>query len=90
MKSILMAAVMTVSVLAGSAHAVQEGGCILPKPPKPKVPPSAQSRDGKPVRYCGDEPCRPKPIIQDPQAAAPAASGGEELPECDMLPRCKR
>jgi hypothetical protein len=50
MKNILMAAVLMVSVLAGSAHAVQEGGCILPKPPKPKGPSGATQRSNDKVR----------------------------------------
>lgn len=53
MKSILMAAVMTVSVLAGSAHAVQEGGCILPKPPKPKPTTEAPQQNDKKVGGSG-------------------------------------
>lgn len=90
MKRVLLAAVVAVAFSAGSVHAFSDGGCIPPKGPKPKAAASAQGREGQPVRYCGDEPCKPKPIVRDPQAAAPAASGGEELPECDMLPRCKR
>ena len=45
MKKILMAAVMMTSVLTGSAHAVEEGGCMLPK--KPRLTASAPARAEK-------------------------------------------
>lgn len=86
MKSLALAAVLAASA-AGSAFAKGDGGCIF-KPGNPRPKAAAQAQNDRPVRYCGDEPCRPKPIIRDPQAAAPAAA--QELPKCDMLPNCKR